>query len=330
MNWGNQPMSNQHWSFAATDNALRTVVGERDSAAIRLRLKPGCGLFGPYLGLSAGNCTARITLSGPRQGLVVMDISADTGNKVLVSRPFDLGAVEGDALALSVALAQPEKNCEVRLHCLPGVHADVSKVEIDLDTSNQREATDVAPRMTASRDVIRRLEIGSGYHPTPGFEHLDIDSSLPDLQYCSDCRKLPIFANDTFDEIRSIHCIEHVPWHQIKDTITEWVRVLKPGGKIHIETPSLRFICSAFISDGDLWKMDYDQMTPGQQLLLQIDGVPNKGLWANFKLFSSGIGFDNHYACLTGDNLAAYLREGGCSSTEVTSDVDFLIVEGIK
>jgi hypothetical protein len=70
-------------------------------------------------------------------------------------------------------------------------------------------------------------------------------------------------------------------------------------------------------------------MTPEEQLHLQIDGVPNKALWANFKLFSSGAGFD-HYACLTGENLVAYLKEGGRSSAQVTADVDARTVDAIK
>jgi predicted SAM-dependent methyltransferase len=184
--------------------------------------------------------------------------------------------------------------------------------------------------MSTEEIVVRKLEIGSGNRPTPGFEHLDIDPTLPDLQYCADFRNLDVIENDTFDEILSVHCIEHISWREIKATIKEWVRVLKPGGKIRIVTPSLRFICDAFVSDSDLWKKDYDIMAPEEQLHLQIDGVPNKGLWANFKLFSSGASSDIHYACLTGDNLVAYLTEGGCSSAQVTADVDALIVDGIK
>src|SRR5215831_6563373 len=102
--------------------------------------------------------------------------------------------------------------------------------------------------MSTEEIVVRRLEIGSGNRPTAGFEHLDFDPTLPDLQYCADFRNLDFIENDTFDEILSVHCIEHIPWREIKATIREWVRVLKPGGKIRIVTPSLRFICDAFVS----------------------------------------------------------------------------------
>jgi predicted SAM-dependent methyltransferase len=184
--------------------------------------------------------------------------------------------------------------------------------------------------LTAEATKVRKLEIGSGNRPTEGFEHLDFDPTLPHLEYCADFRKLEFLENDTFDEILSVHCIEHIPWREIKQTVAEWVRVLKPGGKIRIATPSLRFICDAFSSDSDLWKKDYDIMNAEEQAHLQVDGVPNKALWANFKLFSSGAGFDNHYACLTGENLVAYLKEGGCSSARITADVDCLVVDAVK
>jgi predicted SAM-dependent methyltransferase len=184
--------------------------------------------------------------------------------------------------------------------------------------------------LTAEATKVRKLEIGSGNRPTEGYEHLDFDPNLPHLEYCADFRNLDFLENDTFDQILSVHCIEHIPWREIKKTVAEWVRVLKPGGKIRIATPSLRFICEAYTSDSDSWKKDYDIMTPDEQAHLQIDGVPNKALWANFKLFSSSAGFDNHYACLTGENLVAYLKEGGCSSARITADVDSLVVDAIK
>ena len=114
--------------------------------------------------------------------------------------------------------------------------------------------------LVAEVTKVRKLEIGSGNRPTEGFEHLDFDPTLPHLEYCADFRKLEFLGNDTFDEILSVHCIEHIPWREIKATVAEWVRVLKPGGKIRIATPSLRFICEAFASNSDLWKKDYDIM----------------------------------------------------------------------
>lgn len=58
----------------------------------------------------------------------------------------------------------------------------------------------------------------------------------PDIE--SDVRKLPL-PDDYADEAYAIHVLEHMyPW-DIKSTLEEWKRVLKPGGTIVIEMPCL-------------------------------------------------------------------------------------------
>jgi SAM-dependent methyltransferase len=51
-------------------------------------------------------------------------------------------------------------------------------------------------------------------------------------------QRLP-FDDDYADEIRAIHIIEHFwPW-DVDGIVKEWVRVLKPGGKMAIECPDI-------------------------------------------------------------------------------------------
>ena len=71
-----------------------------------------------------------------------------------------------------------------------------------------------------------------------------------------------------FIAIARISINDCTPWREIKATIREWVRVLKPGGKIRIVTPSLRFICDAFVSNSDLWKKGYEIMAPEEAVAL--------------------------------------------------------------
>jgi predicted SAM-dependent methyltransferase len=72
--------------------------------------------------------------------------------------------------------------------------------------------------MSTAKIAVRRLEIGSGNRPTPGYAHLDFDPGMPDLQYCADFRNLHFLEDNTFDEILSVHCIEHIRWRKIKAT----------------------------------------------------------------------------------------------------------------
>ena len=56
-----------------------------------------------------------------------------------------------------------------------------------------------------------------------------------------DLRALP-FPDDYADEARAIHVIEHFyPW-EAEDLLKEWLRVLKPGGKLAIECPCMEKI----------------------------------------------------------------------------------------
>lgn len=68
----------------------------------------------------------------------------------------------------------------------------------------------------------------------------------PDVQ--CDIRKL-IFENDSADEILSIHVIEHFYRWEVLDMLKEWVRVLKPGGEMVIETPNLESACKELLRD---------------------------------------------------------------------------------
>jgi predicted SAM-dependent methyltransferase len=177
---------------------------------------------------------------------------------------------------------------------------------------------------------IRKLEIGSGNRPREGYEHLDFDPACPHLEYCADFRKLEFIEGGSFDEILAVHCIEHIPWREVRATLAGWTRLLKPGGLIRVETPNLRFICEMYLQDANAWMKDYGVMMPEEQGHLQLNQVPNRGLWANFKLFSSGAGLDKHYACLDADLLSGYLKDAGCASVRVISDGESLIVDARK
>ena len=81
----------------------------------------------------------------------------------------------------------------------------------------------------------KRLDIGCGNNKIPGAMYVDIDPKAnPDILH--DLNKFPYpIANDSFEEIYAKHIIEH-----LDDPIgfmREMCRILKPGGKIFVETP---------------------------------------------------------------------------------------------
>lgn len=81
---------------------------------------------------------------------------------------------------------------------------------------------------------MRRLEIGPGSVRIEGFETLNVVAT-PVTDHVGDARRPP-FDDATFDEVYSSHCIEHIEWFEVEDTISQWVRILKPGGTLEVHT----------------------------------------------------------------------------------------------
>lgn len=179
---------------------------------------------------------------------------------------------------------------------------------------------------------MRKLEIGSGNRPMEGYEHLDINPNCPCVEYVAPMDKVPAKDN-TFDEVIATHVIEHQSWRDGKKLLTEWLRVLKPGGSVSVTTPNLRYIAEEYIKarngEGE-WRDDYNIMHPDEKAHLGLEGQPSPALWANFKLFSSTGEYDIHYACYDAETLSALFREAGATRVEVIHDTSSLGVKGYK
>lgn len=176
---------------------------------------------------------------------------------------------------------------------------------------------------------MRKLEIGSGHRPQPGYEHLDIDASCPDVDYVSSMDIVPVEDN-VFDELISIHSIEHIEWRKGEKTLIEWHRVLKPGGRVYIATPNLRWIAQSYLDNSAEWYNDYKIMHPDEKKYLNIDNKTCHTLWANFKIFSSSSATDKHYACYDAFLLTSLLKKVGFVKIKVLEDGTALVVEAYK
>lgn len=92
-----------------------------------------------------------------------------------------------------------------------------------------------------------RLNLGCGKRMFADHMNVDIFDYDGDMPYTkADINKLP-FDDESADEIFTCHVIEHFwPW-DIPDILTEWKRVLKPGGKIVTECPNLAGAAMLFV-----------------------------------------------------------------------------------
>lgn len=86
---------------------------------------------------------------------------------------------------------------------------------------------------------MRKIDLGAGTVSPEGFEPFgrlhgtDIfPLSLPDA---------------SVDEIRASHCLEHFPKGQTLDVLREWMRVLKPGGRLRVAVPDFEKVAKNYI-----------------------------------------------------------------------------------
>lgn len=99
-----------------------------------------------------------------------------------------------------------------------------------------------------------RLNLGCGDKILPGYINVDVASSRagkePDV--ICDLRDLKTFESNFADEILSVHVVEHFWRWEVLDILKEWVRVLKPGGKMIIECPNLLSACEEVLKNPDI------------------------------------------------------------------------------
>lgn len=166
------------------------------------------------------------------------------------------------------------------------------------------------------RQQVRQLEIGPGPKRIPGFETLNVVGGA-NVDYVWNAERPLPFRRGTFDVIYASHVLEHIPWYKTDQVLRQWVRTLKPGGRLEIWVPDGVKICRAFVdaesSDAkDFHRDGWYRYNP------QADAC----LWASGRLFSYGDGTGRrqhpnwHLAVFSYRYLEQALRAAGCSHVE--------------
>jgi SAM-dependent methyltransferase len=102
----------------------------------------------------------------------------------------------------------------------------------------------------------RRIKIGGGWYPTPGYIHVDSDLSACHLEYRAQAWELP-FPDNWAEELTAIHVLEHILPSKQGQTLAEWHRVLQPGGRLRVHVPNAPAIMRAYLESDRLtrWRM---------------------------------------------------------------------------
>lgn len=90
-----------------------------------------------------------------------------------------------------------------------------------------------------------KLNLGAGGIEYPGY--LSVDLYDPRAHIQMDITKLD-FEDGTVEEILASHVFEHLNPYKSIDILKDWLRVLKPGGKLIMEMPDIEQLCKRFVT----------------------------------------------------------------------------------
>ena len=118
-----------------------------------------------------------------------------------------------------------------------------------------------------------RLNLGCGDKILPGYVNVDVVEARAGMRpdVICDLHDLAPFAADSADEVLAVHVVEHFWRWEIRDVLREWLRVLKPGGRMVIECPNILSACQTFLQNPEQFARE-DQN--GQRTMWVFYGDP--------------------------------------------------------
>jgi predicted SAM-dependent methyltransferase len=96
-----------------------------------------------------------------------------------------------------------------------------------------------------------KLHLGCGKRNLPGFVHIDI-ADFPHIDYRAEVNFLPFIEDQTVDEIYSSHTFEYFDRLEAPQVLSEWQRVLKPGGRLYLTVPNIDSLIQIYVKSGEL------------------------------------------------------------------------------
>jgi ubiquinone/menaquinone biosynthesis C-methylase UbiE len=96
-----------------------------------------------------------------------------------------------------------------------------------------------------------KLHLGCGKRHIPGFIHIDA-VEYPHVDHVATIDNLGFIGTDTVDLIYTCHVLEHFRRKDVGRVLTEWRRVLKPGGVLRVSVPDFARLCDVYQKHQDI------------------------------------------------------------------------------
>jgi len=96
-----------------------------------------------------------------------------------------------------------------------------------------------------------KLNLGCGPRHLDGYIHIDLVKH-PHVDWVADICNLHMFAQNTVSLIYAVHVFEHLYEQDARQALTEWLRVLKPGGVLRLSVPDFEALVDIYQQEGDL------------------------------------------------------------------------------
>lgn len=144
-----------------------------------------------------------------------------------------------------------------------------------------------------------KLNLGSGGAPMEGDDWVNVDAwpDSPGVDVVHDLNNPLPYEDESVEEVKAFDVLEHFSYHTAGRVLSDWIRVLKPGGVITIRCPDFDELCLAFVER----RLDYLRAI---QLMFGGQSTP----------------YDCHYIGINWPWLNGQLQWWGCIHVERIED----------
>ncbi|HWU61095.1 MAG TPA: methyltransferase domain-containing protein [Ensifer sp.] len=99
-----------------------------------------------------------------------------------------------------------------------------------------------------------KLHLGCWHRYIPGFVHVDL-CDMPHIDHKTSIDSLPMIETGSAELVYSSHSFEYFDRQQAPVVLSEWRRVLKPGGVLRLAVPDFEALVRLYLQTGELSKI---------------------------------------------------------------------------